>query len=141
MQNEINCEDEGGNLKRVSFARTPVMSSYLLAFIVGEFDYVEERDTNGVLIRVYTPLGKQKLGQFALDVSYNSCIGLHVINNIITTCMFQIAVKTLPFYTDYFGVVYPLPKMDLIAIPDYAAIAMENWGLATYKSALILVVN
>ena len=72
MQNEINCEDEGGNLKRVSFARTPVMSSYLLAFIVGEFDYVEERDTNGVLIRVYTPLCKQKLGQFALCLLYTS---------------------------------------------------------------------
>ena len=45
------------------------MSSYLLAFVVGEFDFVEERDSNGVLIRVYTPVGKSSLGQFALDVS------------------------------------------------------------------------
>lgn len=58
-----------GNLKRVTFARTPIMSTYLLAFIVGEFDYVEQRDTNGVLVRVYTPVGKKQQGQFALDVS------------------------------------------------------------------------
>ena len=44
------------------------MSSYLLAFVVGEFDFVEERDSNGVLIRVYAPVGKSTLGQFALDV-------------------------------------------------------------------------
>lgn len=59
-----------GNLKRVTFACTPIMSTYLLAFIVGEFDYVEQRDTNGVLVRVYTPVGKKQQGQFALDVSY-----------------------------------------------------------------------
>lgn len=53
----------------MTFARTPVMSSYLLAFVVGEFDFVEEKDGNGVLIRVYTPVGKANLGQFALDVS------------------------------------------------------------------------
>jgi hypothetical protein len=45
------------------------MSSYLLAFVVGEFDFVEEKDSNGVLVRVYTPVGKANLGQFALDVS------------------------------------------------------------------------
>jgi puromycin-sensitive aminopeptidase len=45
------------------------MSTYLVAFIVGEFDFVEETDTNGVLVRVYTPLGKKELGKLALDVS------------------------------------------------------------------------
>ena len=54
----------------MTFACTPIMSTYLLAFIVGEFDYVEQRDTNGVLVRVYTPVGKKQQGQFALDVSY-----------------------------------------------------------------------
>jgi puromycin-sensitive aminopeptidase len=44
------------------------MSTYLLAFIVGEYDYVEDKDRNGVLIRVYTPLGKKELGRFALEV-------------------------------------------------------------------------
>ena len=56
-------------MKKLTFARTPIMSSYLLAFIVGEFDYVEATDSNGVLVRVYTPLGKAEQGRFALDVS------------------------------------------------------------------------
>ena len=64
----VNEEDLPGDLKRVTFAQTPVMSSYLLAFIVGEFDYVEGTDSNGVLVRVYTPVGKAEQGQFALDV-------------------------------------------------------------------------
>lgn len=59
-----------GDLKRVTFARTPIMSTYLLAFVVGEFDYVEERDANGVLVRVYTPVGKAEQGRFALEVSF-----------------------------------------------------------------------
>ena len=59
-----------GNLKCVTFARTPIMSTYLLAFIVGEFDYVEQKDANGVLVRVYTPVGKREQGRFALDVRY-----------------------------------------------------------------------
>lgn len=45
------------------------MSTYLLAFVVGEYDYIEDKDRNGILIRVYTPLGKKEQGQFALDVS------------------------------------------------------------------------
>ena len=53
----------------MTFACTPVMSTYLLAFIVGEYDYVEETDANGVLVRVYTPVGKAEEGRFALNVS------------------------------------------------------------------------
>lgn len=93
------------------------MSTYLLAFIVGEFDYVEGFDANGVHIRVYTPMAKSEQGEFALDV----------------------AKKTLPFYSNYFNVKYPLPKLDLIAIPDFSAGAMENWGLVTYRERLLLV--
>ena len=48
----------------------------------------------------------------------------------------QVAVKTLPYYQKYFDIEYPLPKMDLIAIADFAAGAMENWGLVTYRSGL-----
>ena len=116
-QNAIRDARMGSNLRKVTFAQTPRMSTYLLAFIVGEFDYVEGRDANGVLIRVYTPMTKSEQGEFALDM----------------------AIRTLPFYSDYFKVKYPLPKLDLIAIPDFSAGAMENWGLVTYRERLLLV--
>jgi puromycin-sensitive aminopeptidase len=105
-----------GTLKKFRFQRTPIMSTYLLAFIVGEYDYLEDKDRNGVIVRCYTPLGKKELGRFALDV----------------------AVKTLPFYVDYFKIDYPLPKLDMIAIADFAAGAMENWGLVTYRDTCLL---
>lgn len=60
---------EDASLKVVTYARTPVMSTYLVAFVVGEFDYVEGKDSDGVFIRVYTPKGKTIQGQFALEVS------------------------------------------------------------------------
>ncbi|XP_066443033.1 puromycin-sensitive aminopeptidase isoform X1 [Eleutherodactylus coqui] len=105
------------NLVEVKFARTPVMSTYLVAFVVGEYDFVEARSADGVLVRVYTPVGKAEQGKFALEV----------------------AAKTLPFYKDYFNVPYPLPKIDLIAIADFAAGAMENWGLVTYRETALLI--
>jgi len=61
---------EGDEKHRVvKFDRTPIMSTYLLAMIVGEYDYVEARDSDGVLVRVYTPVGKKEQGRFALNVS------------------------------------------------------------------------
>lgn len=108
---------EDASLTMVKYAQTPIMSTYLLAFVVGEFDFVEGKDSDGVNIKVYTPKGKSIQGQFALEV----------------------AQKTLPFYKNYFKIRYPLPKMDLIAIPDFAAGAMENWGLVTYRETALLV--
>ncbi len=108
---------EDGGRKVVRFGESPIMSTYLLAFIVGELDYVEEKSREGVLVRVYTPLGKKEQGRFALEV----------------------ASRTLSFFDDYFGLPYPLPKMDLIAIGDFAAGAMENWGAVTYRETAILV--
>ena len=93
------------------------MSTYLLAFVVGELDAIETQTTNGVTVRVYTPIGKEEQGRFALDV----------------------AARTLSFFEEYFAIAYPLPKMDLIAIPDFAAGAMENWGAVTYRETAILV--
>ena len=55
-------------MAKFRFEKTPIMSTYLLAFIVGEYDYIEATDSNGVVIRVYTALGKKELGRFALDV-------------------------------------------------------------------------
>lgn len=114
VKSEVTLEN---NLRSVTYERTPVMSTYLLAFVVGEYDYVEDRDADGVLVRVFTPAGKKEQGKFALDV----------------------AVKTLPFYKQYFNIPYPLPKIDLIAIADFSAGAMENWGLVTYRETALLV--
>lgn len=110
-------ELDGVQLKRMKFDITPIMSTYLVAVVVGEYDYVEGRSADGVLVRVYTPLGKKEQGDFALEV----------------------AVKVLPYYRDYFGIAYPLPKMDLIAISDFSSGAMENWGLITYRETFLLV--
>ncbi len=55
-------------LKVTKFDRTPIMSTYLVAYVVGEYDYVETKDSNGVSMRVYTPVGKKEHGKFALDV-------------------------------------------------------------------------
>lgn len=105
------------NLRLIRFDRTPIMSTYLVAVVVGEYDYVEGKSEDGVLVRVYTPVGKKELGLFALEV----------------------ATKVLPYYKEYFNIAYPLPKMDLIAIGDFSAGAMENWGLVTYRESMILV--
>ncbi|RWS02375.1 Puromycin-sensitive aminopeptidase-like protein [Dinothrombium tinctorium] len=108
---------EDQNYRVVKYATTPLMSTYLAAFIVGEYDYIEDTTENGVKVRVYTPIGKMEQGRFALDV----------------------AVKALPFYEKYFNIPYPLPKLDLIAIADFSAGAMENWGLVTYRETCLLV--
>ncbi|EDW72803.2 uncharacterized protein Dwil_GK16986 [Drosophila willistoni] len=106
-----------GELRRVRFDRTPIMSTYLVAVVVGEYDFVEGKSDDGVIVRVFTPVGKREQGQFALDV----------------------ATKVLPYYKSYFNIAYPLPKMDLIAISDFSAGAMENWGLVTYRETFVLV--
>ena len=101
----------------IEFAPTPKMSTYLLAFIVGDFENIEGKAKNGCLIRVFTTHGKKEQARFALDV----------------------AIKCLDFYEDYFGIDYPLPVLDMIAIPDFAAGAMENWGAVTYRESTILI--
>ena len=57
-------EEEQGDMKTVTFNQTPIMSTYLLAFIVGEYDYIEGHDIDGVRIRVYTPVGKKEQGRY-----------------------------------------------------------------------------
>ena len=109
--------EHGAGRKTVCFAPTPVMSTYLLAFVVGEFDSVAAHTAHGVEVRVYTPCGKSALGRFALDVG----------------------VWALDFYTEYFGIGFPLPKCDMVAITDFDAGAMENWGLVTYREAALLI--
>lgn len=109
-------EHESG-YKIVQFVPTPKMSTYLLAFIVGEFEYIEGKTKQGILVRVFTTQGKKEQARFALDV----------------------AIKSLDFYGDYFAIPYPLPVLDMIAIPDFTAGAMENWGAVTYRESALLI--
>ena len=106
--------DEGWKLVR--YNRTPIMSTYLIAFVIGEIESIETRTKNGIPFRVWAPLGYVHQGKFALDVGS----------------------RTLDFFTEYFEQPYPLPKMDMIAIPDFASGAMENWGLVTYRMTVLL---
>lgn len=115
LESEI-LEHESG-VKAVKFVPTPKMSSYLLAFIVGDFEFIEDKSKHGVLVRAFTTPGKKDQAKFALEV----------------------AKKCLDFYDDYFKIAYPLPVLDMIAIPDFAAGAMENWGAVTYRESALLV--
>jgi puromycin-sensitive aminopeptidase len=103
--------------KDVTFKVTPRMSTYLLHLTVGRFECVSGRTPDGVDVAVWTTPGRREEGVFARDV----------------------ALKLLPWYNTYFGIPYPLPKMDLVAIPDFAAGAMENWGVLTYRETALLV--
>ncbi|KAK6050292.1 peptidase family M1 [Cooperia oncophora] len=93
------------------------MSPYLVAFVVGELEYVQTSSRSGTTIRVYTVPGKRSQGTYSLDL----------------------AAKAIDWYNDWFGIDYPLPKCDLIAIPDFSMGAMENWGLVTYREVALLV--
>ncbi len=105
------------NVTEVTFQETPKMSTYLLAFVVGNFEYCEGSTKNNKLVRVYSILGKKEDTLFALDV----------------------AKKTLEFYEDYFDIEYPLDKCDFIALPDFASGAMENWGCITFREQALLI--
>ncbi|NOJ44501.1 M1 family metallopeptidase [Bradyrhizobium sp. WSM 1791] len=103
------------NLKRVAFAPTPKMSTYLFVLTVGELERITT-EADGVTIGVVATTGKAAKGQFALDT----------------------AVKLLAWFNDYFGVKYPLPKLDLIAVPGGFGGAMENWGGITFFESRLL---
>lgn len=102
---------------RTEFETTPRMSTYLLAFAYGELGYKEAKTKSGVSVRAYATAVNVSFTEFALDV----------------------AVKVLDFYDEYFAIPYPLPKADMIALPDFASGAMENWGLITYREQTMLV--
>ncbi|KAJ3311847.1 Aminopeptidase 2 mitochondrial [Boothiomyces sp. JEL0838] len=110
-------------MRLFKFATTPIMCTYLLAFCVGEFDYIEgvahpksPADAKPVTCRVYTVPGKKEQGRFALDVG----------------------IKTLEFFSEYFDIAYSIPKLDQIAVPEMLG-AMENWGLVIYEEGALLV--
>ena len=109
--------EAGGGFKTLRFAETPVMSTYLLAFVVGDLVAIEAQANDTTRVAIWTTPGKEEQGRFALDTS----------------------VRLLSFFNDYFGIPYPLEKLDHIALPDFAAGAMENWGAITYRETALLV--
>ncbi|KAK3216762.1 hypothetical protein GRF29_1g903291 [Pseudopithomyces chartarum] len=105
----------------VEFEPTPVMSTYLLAWAVGDFEYVEDftrRKYNGknLPVRVYTTRGLKEQGRFALENCH----------------------KVVDYFSETFQVDYPLPKVDLLAVHEFSHGAMENWGLITYRTTAVL---
>jgi aminopeptidase N len=111
----IESEQKIADGKEVRFAPTPPMSSYLNVFVAGELDFIESR-VGPTQIRVIATKGKAELGRYALEAS----------------------AEILKYYNDYFGVPYPLPKLDQIAIPGGFGGAMENWGGITYYESALL---
>ena len=108
-------QPSGAGRKRVAFERTPRMSSYLFVLTAGELERLSG-NADGVAINVVTTLGKSANGRYALDE----------------------AIALLKYYNDYFGVKYPLPKLDLIAVPGGFGGAMENWGGITFFESRLL---
>jgi puromycin-sensitive aminopeptidase len=103
--------------RRVTFAETMRMSTYLVAFVVGPLEVTDPVDAGGVPVRVVHRPGKADLTPFALDV----------------------AVHALRWFADYYDIPYPGDKVDLLAIPDFAFGAMENLGCVTFREVLLLV--
>ena len=160
-EEEVQSRKDG--TKRFTFQPTVKMSTYLLAFAVGEFDFVQSTTKHGVVIRCFSTPGVSDRCNFALDC----------------------AVKCLDLYDDFFELPYPLPKLDMLAVPEFAAggaeggnagglsllyllkpdftshlipphltshltsshlispippiLAMENWGLVTYREVDLLI--
>jgi len=112
----VDNEEPKSLLQDITFMTTPRMSTYLLALCVGEFEWVQATTKRGTLVRVLATPGKANQCHFALDVG----------------------VRSLEWYEDFFAINYPLPKLDMIAVPDFAAGAMENWGLVTYREIDLL---
>jgi aminopeptidase N len=107
----------GVTLKKTVFGQTPRMSTYLLVLCAGHLERIHDA-SSGADIGVFAVTGKAEQGRYALEA----------------------AGKILPYYNNYFGLKYPLPKLDLIAVPgNYAAGAMENWGGITFIDDALLM--
>lgn len=106
---------EYNNYTLYSFKETPIMSTYLLAFYLGKADYIEKATKDNIIVRVYSskPI---EYSEYALDV----------------------AIRCVEYLTEFFGVEYPLNKLDLIAVAQLSAAAMENWGLITFQEDVLL---
>ena len=113
----VKFQKENGDSLTTTFEKTPRMSSYLLAFVIGELHKKTAHTKSGVEVNVWaTPAQNENTLDFALDI----------------------ATRSIDFYDEYFGVKYPLPKSDHVALPDFSSGAMENWGLITYRESCLL---
>ena len=110
-------DPDGTNRDVIVFADTMPMSTYLVAFVVGPLEATPTVDVDGVPMRIVHTPGKSGLTGFGMDVG----------------------VKSLRWFVDYYGIPYPDAKIDMIALPDFAAGAMENVGCITYRESLLLV--
>jgi puromycin-sensitive aminopeptidase len=113
---ELSSTDLGDHVRRVRFSATIPMSTYLVAFVVGPLEATEPVNVDGVTLRVYTVPGKLHLAGHALEA------GAHALR----------------FFSTYFDIAYPGTKLDLVALPDFAAGAMENLGCVTFREAILL---
>nr|XP_031304544.1 endoplasmic reticulum aminopeptidase 2 isoform X2 [Camelus dromedarius] len=113
---KIKTVEVDGGLLEDHFGTTVKMSTYLVAYIVCDFNSVSGTASSGVKVSVYASPDKWSQTHYALEAS----------------------LKLLDFYEKYFDIQYPLPKLDLVAIPDFASGAMENWGLITYRETSLL---
>ena len=113
----VEAEARSGGKKTIQYETSPIMSTYLVCFVVAHLECIEGKDKNGVPIRIFTTPGKKEQGRFALEV----------------------AEHALPYFSEWFGIPYHLPKLDQVALPDFASGAMENWGLVTYRETALLV--
>ena len=113
----VSEEPTGDGRRTVRFADSMLMSTYLVAVVVGPLEATEAVDADGVPLRVVHLPGKGHLARFALDVG----------------------AAALRFYAAYYGIPYPGDKCDFVALPDFEMGAMENIGCITYREVLLLV--
>lgn len=105
------------NLQSTAFETTPIMSTYLLAFVIGELRSAEATAGDGTVVKTWATVA-----QPANSLEFAT----------------QEAVKHLDFFTDYFKTPFPIPKLDQVALPDFESGAMENWGLMTFREIALL---
>ena len=111
----VTTRDVQGAATRWQFAPTPPMPTYLVSVAVGQFDALEDV-VDGIPLRILTAKGKREDARYAMDVTK----------------------KVLPFYREYFGVPFALPKLDQIAVPGVRNGAMEDWGFISYNESNLL---
>ncbi|MCZ6461098.1 MAG: M1 family aminopeptidase, partial [Actinobacteria bacterium] len=114
---EVARESAGSGKVAITFKDTMKMSTYLVAFIVGELEVTDPVDVDGIPLRIAHVPGKGHLTDYALEAG----------------------AFALRFYADYYDIPYPGDKMDMIAIPDFAWGAMENLGAVTYRETALLL--